>query len=326
MRKVALALALVFASRGAAAADTAASEAAFREARKALQSGNLAVACPLFEKSLSLDPSVGAALNLGDCEEKAGRLADAVTHYRQAMDLMAPADDRRPLAAARVQAHEPRVPRLSVRLARTAPPGVRIHRNGVELDRTALGTPQPVNPGTYAILVEADGRATKRYDVTLIERQTVDVEVDAGPPLSPSPGESATRPAPTPAPSPAATARTSPPANESPRRSSPSRAPAYVALGLGGAGLVTGAVAGIIALGAASTTHDHCPTGVCPSQADVDTAERAKTMSVVSTVGFGVGLAATAFGVYLLVKAGPVTATPTVGNGSSGLLLRTVFP
>src|SRR5262249_14339056 len=135
-------LALCALARPAFADDKADADAAFREGRKALTAGNLAVACPLFEKSLLLDRAAGTALNLGDCEERAGRIADAVVHYKLALSLMAPTDDRRAITTQRVAAAEPRVPRLTVRLSAAAPPKTRVLRNGVEIDKSLLGAPQ----------------------------------------------------------------------------------------------------------------------------------------------------------------------------------------
>jgi hypothetical protein len=302
--------------------DKADADAAFREGRKALTAGNLAVACPLFEKSLLLDKAAGTALNLGDCEERAGRLADAVVHYKLALQIMAPNDDRRAITTQRVAAAEPRVPRLTVRLSANAPPKTRVLRNGVEVDRSLLGAPQQVNPGSYSILVDSEGRTTRKYDTVLLEGQAVDLEVEPGP----APGEApAVAPAPAPAAAPTAAPAPATADTKPPKPKQQLRPTTIAAFAVGGAGLVVGAVTGIMALSAAGTVHDHCPGGVCASQDDYDAAGRARTLGLVSTLAFGAGLIATGVGVWDLTRKPQVRAGAVVGPRSATLSVMADF-
>jgi tetratricopeptide (TPR) repeat protein len=64
--------------------DPAAAEAAFQNARRAMDAGDYGRACKLFRDSLALDHATGTLLNLGLCEEKAGDRAGALRHYQAA--------------------------------------------------------------------------------------------------------------------------------------------------------------------------------------------------------------------------------------------------
>jgi hypothetical protein len=104
-----------------------------------------------------------------------------------------------------------------------------------------------------------------------------------------------------------------------------SRVPAYVALGVGGAGLAVGAVTGVMALNGAQTVRQECPAHQCTSPGGIDDASRTRTLSVVSTVGFGVGAVGAVIGTYLLLRAPSTTVSPGIGQGSGGLLVQGQF-
>lgn len=81
----------------------------------------------------------------------------------------------------------------------------------------------------------------------------------------------------------------------------PVRWPAYLTIGLGGGGILLGAITGGIALGAKNALDDACATKTsCPreSQEDIDTLT---TMSTVSTVGFVVGGVVAAAGIIVVI-------------------------
>jgi hypothetical protein len=104
------------------------------------------------------------------------------------------------------------------------------------------------------------------------------------------------------------------------------RVPAYVALGAGGVGVAVGSVFGVLALSTKSTLDSHCTNKLCPpgEQSDIDALH---LDSILSTVGFGVGVVGLAVGTYLLVGTGegsrPATGSasirPWIGPASAGL-------
>jgi TolA-binding protein len=58
-------------------------EKLFDEGRRAMQSGDYALACPKFEASNKADPAVGTQMNLAMCWEKLGKTASAWAMYMQ---------------------------------------------------------------------------------------------------------------------------------------------------------------------------------------------------------------------------------------------------
>ena len=80
----ALCVAAVGISAPRASAQSASAELLFREGRTLIKSGKLAAGCDKLAASDRLEPSIGTALNLGDCREKLGQLATAWAAFRRA--------------------------------------------------------------------------------------------------------------------------------------------------------------------------------------------------------------------------------------------------
>lgn len=137
--------------------DPVAAEAAFAEARALMQKGRFDEACPKLEASLSLDPALGTLLNLGDCYEKVGKTASAWLRYREAAALALEKGqrEREQIARARITALEPKLCKLTVRVAEQ--PEITVTRDGATVLRAAYGIPVPVDPGPH--VVEARGSA-----------------------------------------------------------------------------------------------------------------------------------------------------------------------
>ena len=64
-----------------------AAEKLFRDGKQFMQEGKLAEACEAFRKSQELESRSGTLLNLGDCEEKRGRIATAWELFVQSRAL-----------------------------------------------------------------------------------------------------------------------------------------------------------------------------------------------------------------------------------------------
>jgi hypothetical protein len=86
--------------------DPARAEAAFAEARAAMNANNLPRARDLFVESYRLDPAIGTVLNLATVEEKLGDRENAIRHYQMAYDdsMKAGRYDRAQVAKARIDA------------------------------------------------------------------------------------------------------------------------------------------------------------------------------------------------------------------------------
>jgi tetratricopeptide (TPR) repeat protein len=158
-------------SRPAAAQDTTRADETFHAGRELMKDGKLAEACPKFEESQRADPASGTLLALAYCQELSGLLASAQSNYLAAADLAAKEGqtDRQKAAADRARGLEKRVSTLTIlvppELSRQA--GLKVKRDGIELDRTAYNVTIPLNGGTHAIEVTAPGRERWAGVVTL---------------------------------------------------------------------------------------------------------------------------------------------------------------
>jgi len=86
---------------------------------------------------------------------------------------------------------------------------------------------------------------------------------------------------------------------------------AYVAFGVGAAGLVVGGITGVIALGKSGDLKDKCPDNNCPST-EQDNVDSYKSVGTISTIGFIVAGVGGATGLVLLLTA------PKSTQGSAG--------
>ncbi len=277
--------------------------ALFRQAREDAARGDYEHACPRFAESLRLTPAAGTMLNLADCEEHRGRLADALEQFQHALEALPPNDERVAFARERIARLLPRVPHVRLH-ARAV--GASVDLDGVPLGQAALDVALPVNPGARTIVVHAAGRLDRAYSVVLVEGGTLDVAVE--------PGSAAPPASPTPAPAANGDARSS-------------RTLAWTALGIGGVGLATSAVTGVLALHSASTVRDHCPDHVCTNPADIDAASTGKTYATVSTIGLAVGAIGVGLACYLFLSDRRPSAvlSPMAGPTVAGLSLSSTF-
>jgi hypothetical protein len=304
----------------AAGGDPVTADYLFREGRKAAKAGDYKRACALFADSLRLDPGPGVMMNLADCEEHLGLVASAWQHWREAAEQLKPKDTRVALAKKHAAALEPRLPRLTLRMEASAPPGVTVFRDGVELGKASLGLPVPVNPGEHTIVVKAQGRQDRSFSATLGEAEQKELAIGAGP--------EAERPPPPMSFSTSGGAATEEPAAPAPSSSSGTTGYGVALLVVGGLAVGGGVVTGLMTIDRKSVVQRTCDASFNCTQEGVDAAQAGKTLSTVSTVCFVVGGAAVAAGVVLLVVGGGEKRTalvPTAAPGGGGLALRGAF-
>lgn len=266
------------------AQNPAAAEALFEQARAAMAAGSYDIACARFRDSDKLDPAVGTRFNLADCEEKRGRLATAWSLFRGVSSELAQDDDRKPIADDRAAKLKPRLPIVTMVLPPDAPPGMRVRIDGVEIGEGSFGVPLPMDPGKHDLSLLAPGEPEHRrsFELGEGEHSTLLLAIEKAPePV-------------------AATAE--PPAPSRDFDDVSRRQWAYMAGGVGLAGVVVGATAGIMTLRKKSLADDECndETRTC-TQAGRDANESGRRFGVVSSVGFGVGVVGLAAGAYLLL-------------------------
>ena len=301
----AFAIGLVFTAASSARADgdPVLAEALFREGRAAVDAGDLPKACSKFEQSYRLDPAPGTLLNLGDCEERRGRLATAWERFNRMYDTLAPTDDRRALARSRADAVASRLPRVKVTLTKDTPSDARVLRDGTPLDAAAIGTLVPIDPGAHVLVVHVDGRRDEKLELEIAESERREVTLHAGPLLPPPPPIVVT-----------------PPEHHAlgGRRVAALVVVGACVLALGGGGVVGG-----VALGTQTQSQKTCAGGVCTDQRGIDLHEQAKTQALVADVLFIAGAAFVATGAVLWLTGKP--SKTTVGLAPNGIFLRGAF-
>ena len=276
------------------------------------------------------------ALPLAKCQIQLGKIVAGTEILNRLFNEVLPANAPEPWIEAQKQvqplldAATPRIPKLRIHVD-GLPPGtgdLRVTVDGDAVPSVILDNDRATDPGTHHVAAVASGYTSASADVTLAEGQARTVVLT----LEPIPGGAPPAPA-LPIGTVAPVTEAPPPAvPEAPANASPNRVPAYVMLGLGGAGVVVGTIFGILALGNKSSLDSDCPLGkdACPTnkQSDVDSLNSSlNTNALLSTIGLSVGVLGLGVGTYLFVsaksdsapKAARVEMRPWVGPGSAGL-------
>ena len=254
-----------------------------------------------------------------------GRFAEAYERYQLVLKEGAAANAPRGWKQA-VKDAEREVQPLAAKIAwltlSVKTPGeVHVWMDGREVSAEELGTRHAVDPGTRAVTARAAGFLPKETSLTLTAggETTLEIELEPAPP-EPTPVAVAAAPQ--------VAAVAPPPAKD--------RTWIYVAYGVGAAGLVTGATAGVLALGVRSDIDSECPdlhcTAKTPDQLSHMQNQKSKyqTLGVVSGVGFALGVAGAATGTALLLmqnksESGPnasARVVPYLGLGELGVTGR----
>jgi hypothetical protein len=300
----------------------------FREGRALFAEGKTDAACQKFKASQALEASPGTLLNLAACHHAQGKTATAWAEFVAAARLArAQNKDRQATEANRRAAElEATLSYLTVRVVEPVP-GLEVRRGGALLEPSVYGVRVPVDPGTYAIEASAPGYEPLRLEVIVASgRKDEQLEI---PHLQPK----ATRAAP---PAKAASTGAAPPAGPTeatqastlPTSSKSSHTLPWVLGGVGSAFLVTGAVAGVLALRSNQAASDLCPQpSNCNDPSARSTADRRDTEALIANIGLGVGLAGVGIAAFLLFTAqsekGPPAHAliPTLAPGRAGLTL-----
>jgi hypothetical protein len=236
---------------------------------------------------------------LGECQVQVGQIVLGTENLNRVVrEQLAPNApkafrDAQERARKALDAALPRIAYLTV-LVEPKDAKVNVTVGGMPVAAALIGAERPTDPGTHEVVATAPGYISQTTTVTLAEsgRQTVTLSLPVDPSAKaaePAPTPPVPPPAPPPAPVPAAS-------------SGGSKVLAYTLLGVGAAGVVVGSITGAMALqkkGELDCPDNHC-TGT-----QADTLSSAESVAMVSTVSFGVGLAAGVVGTVLLLTAGP---------------------
>ncbi len=269
-------------ANGASAADAAAAQVLFAEAKHFMDASDYPTACAKFAESERLDPAAGTLLNLADCYEKNGQLASAWITFRDAagMATRTARTTWAEQAVTRARLLEPQVPTLTIRVGADAARDLVITRNGVDAPPSTWGTALPLDPGAQRIAVSAPGKVTWSTS-TLVDKEhthvVVDVPVleDALPPTT----SAETRPA---------------------VGSPATRIVSFALLGLGTAAAGVGAILGATAIHKNDEAAARCPTSpICVDPSAVSLTDEARRAATGSTIAFVAGGALLATGAAL---------------------------
>lgn len=181
-----------------------------------------------------------------------------------------------------------RIPNVQVQIQGAPREEVKLAFNGRPVNASWFATQRPVDPGELHVVATYRGRraearkslregeqhvVTLRFPIPAVSLSAVDERRSAplDPSLAPQPGGG-------------------------------QRVLGFVAMGVGGATLITGGVFGLLALGNQADLQQRCPAARCPAalQSDVDTYESNKT---IAAVGLAAGAALAAGGVVLYLTA-----------------------
>jgi len=314
----ALALAMVSSSAWAAAVDDSTRNAArnlAEQGREAFDRGEFERSRDLFHRAYALVQAPTLALFEARSLAKLGRLVESQEAYLRAVRTPLTADSPEAFRKAVRDAEkeetelEPRVPKLTIVVAG---PGAQAENLKVTLDRepvqpALIGVEMPINPGKHVLQAEAPGVTAAPVELSLqeAEKKSVElrVELASSPPVKVEP-----------TPPPAVVAPDQPAASRPWQRTT-----AFVAGGIGVAGLATGVITGLMASSQHSKAEEQCPDHRCvEGSSGADALDSFRSLRTVSTVGYVVGAVGLAAGVTLYFTA----PAPASKRGALGVFMN----
>ncbi|MFO0742959.1 MAG: hypothetical protein U0270_44195 [Labilithrix sp.] len=280
----------LLAPRVAAAAPESNGVTLFKEAKALLAQGRFELACQRFAESNRAEPSVGALLNIADCQERQGKLVAAHASCLAAHDLAVRKSDpdRATFAENRAKELDARTARLYLELPEPNAKDLLVTLDDAPIRDNGRSGPVPIDPGVHHLQATAAGRSivAREVSVSASERE---VRVKMPPFAEPAP--SAGRPALSDVSEPR-------PAPEAEPRANLALPSFLIAGGLVAGGLVTGA----FAITRWDGFLEQCPDRKCATQAVKDAAssdhDAASFFATTSTVLCAGGIAFAALGAY----------------------------
>jgi hypothetical protein len=265
-----------------------------------------------FNASLDAVNSPNARLYVARCHRELGHLTVAYAEMSKTLtDAKALAKDD-PKYEKTAEAAQTERTELEAKLGfvdltvANATPTTVVKVGGDVVQRDAWTQPVAVTPGSVDVVVESEGKPPVVKTVQVTAGQHQPVPVDAGPAAPPPPVVAHVE---------------APPAKKVPLRTW-----AYVAGGVGVAGLATFTVFGLMSNSTYDGLKNDCPNGACPASKKDDISS-GKTQQTIANIGLVVGAVGLATGVTLFVisakkKDSPppaATASITAGPGYVGL-------
>lgn len=288
------------------AADMETARALFKKGMEARAASRQAEALEKLKAAHALGRTPITGHELARQYEGAGQIVEALETAIDVGRIPVAFDETERSAEARHKAAElaaqlkPRVPTLVVRIVTVTKTSAEliVTIDGKPIPEAAVGESLHVDPGAHDVRAHYEGGDEVNAQITLAERDNKTVE------LSPA--------------APKVTVRLTP-------KGGSTVVPAIIGFGIGGAGLVVGAITGVMAIATKNDLDNQCRAFKCPETLwkKLDEANLFATVSTVAFVAAGIG---TVFGFtwLLLSSESPPpkrgrTITPEIGAGFVGV-------
>jgi len=267
---------------------------------------------------------------LGECQVAQGKIVDGTESLRRVLREPLPPGPSPALLKVRERAQtllETAKTKIAALTISVKGPrentGITVTVDGQAVPAALLDTERPTDPGDHLVEASAVGftKASARVALGPADKQAVTLKLEAdgsavaSPAAVPPSGDGAS-------PATRVTAQRDPGASTTMDSAaiatgSPNHTPAYLAWGIGGVGLATGAVFGALALKGKSDLNGECRSNVCGPQSE-DHLNAAKLNGTISTVAFAAGGGAIVLGTILYLAAGSSGPSAAQGGASHG--------
>jgi hypothetical protein len=195
-------------------------------------------------------------------------------------------------ASAELDSLKPRIPRLILAVQGASVENIQISIDGHAIAAALIGESQPIDPGSHRIRAASGGVVLERTALLAEgaeERVTLDFAASSKVPTASAAGSSSDR-----------------------GSAAPTRTLGWIAIGVGGAGVLVGTVSGIMAVGDRTAIDDNpaCGNDTCPTT-ERELVDRYNSLRTVSSICLIGGAAVAAAGAVLVLTA-PKTRAPEV--------------
>lgn len=300
-------------------ADKATARALAVEAQQALDAKRYAEAADKFGRAEKLFHAPTLVVGLARAYVGMGKYVEAMEAYNEVIREPISADAPEPFVNAQadakkeIQGLDEKIGWVTLRVEGPSEPTVDL--DGQSVSAASLGVRRAVNPGDHVVRVSADGWNTAEQSFSIgaggTEEVVVTLEAQEGAP-SVVPAEGGGTPS---------DERGGDPGGEGGGASTLTIL-GWTGIGVGGAGILVGAITGGLAMGKRGELVDNCSeAGECgPDQQS--TLDSYRTMGTVSTIGFIAGGVLAAAGTVLLIVAPSDDVEAEIGLGHAGVRVR----
>jgi hypothetical protein len=269
--------------------DKAQARTLYTDGNTALKANDCAGAADKFSRAEKLYHAPTILVGLGRAYVCLGKFVRAKEQYnkviREPLEPNAPDAFKKAVedAKAEIVGLDAKIGFVTITINGPVEPVVTVDKEPVPV--AALGVKRPVDAGTHVVQASANGYRAKEQSFTVVagQEQAVTLSLDQDPDAvaitPPGPGG---------------------PAAGGDSTKDTLQLVGFVAIGVGAAGLIVGAITGGLAIGKHGDLEDSCPNGQCP-ETQQDTLDSYNTLGTVSTITFIAGGVVAAVGIVLVV-------------------------